>query len=299
MIAGAPDGDQAPRMSVLALRPVKPRALRSVDAPCPYELCGGDGWVWVGPDGAQVSVDQQGDPDWLGAGVDPSELEQTECHCYQQRVKTRRIERALRNVPKSLRHVGFDRGPINLMPHGDVDPVRTWTKNAAENIEAGRGLWLTGGTGNGKSTLAAAVVLESAHLGHTAGYWPFSLLLRTIRATSYSEGATMTDRQWVRELGELDLLVLDDLGAERPDSEHTRNILYDILEARSSHGSRPVIVTTNLTLDHLEQRLEQPIVSRLFDLCGEPITMTAPDHRRRAALHAVPDPPATQPGEGA
>ena len=61
---------------------------------------------------------------------------------------------------------------------------------------------------------------------------------------------------------EADLLILDDLGAEFG-SSFTQSVVYNILNSRIS-SERPLIVTSNLTVQEFGEKYARRIVSRLF-----------------------------------
>src|SRR5256885_17172502 len=83
--------------------------------------------------------------------------------------------------------------------------------------------------------------------------------------------------QLFRRLCAVDLLHLDDLGAERS-TEWVLEHLYSIVNERWQ-DSRSMVVTTNLGLDQLREQLGERTVSRLSETCGEPIPIMGPDLR--------------------
>jgi DNA replication protein DnaC len=72
-------------------------------------------------------------------------------------------------------------------------------------------------------------------------------------------------RSTVEKLVDARLLVIDDLGAERP-TEWVRERLYEIVNARYE-AVRPMIVTTNLAPPQLEKQLGARITGRLMEIC--------------------------------
>ena len=64
------------------------------------------------------------------------------------------------------------------------------------------------------------------------------------------------------------LLVIDDLGSER-DTPYASDLVYQIIDARYRSG-KPLIVTTNLTLEELENpgsRDRERIYQRVLERC--------------------------------
>src|SRR5918998_700043 len=101
-------------------------------------------------------------------------------------------------------------------------------------------------------------------------------LLADIKET-YEDGAGRSYMELFRRLCEVDLLHLDDLGAERR-TEWVLEQLYSIINERWQ-DERAVVVTTNLDLDELREQVGWRTVSRLMEICGEPIPIMGPDRR--------------------
>ena len=62
----------------------------------------------------------------------------------------------------------------------------------------------------------------------------------------------------------MDLLILDDLGAEFP-SPFNLATVYNLINTRCNRR-KPTIISTNLTAQELEQKYSHRVVSRLFSL---------------------------------
>ncbi len=77
-----------------------------------------------------------------------------------------------------------------------------------------------------------------------------------------------------------DLLILDDLGAERKSEFALQNVFN--VEDRWWSSEKPMIVTTNLTPEEMEKRQDQAmerIYDRIFGRCT-PVSVTGPSQRR-------------------
>ncbi len=154
-----------------------------------------------------------------------------------------------------------------------------WEKHAAD----GSGFLLFGGVGNGKSHLAAAVVNALIPQGVSAVFQAVPDLLRRFRAT-YGEDSKVKEEQLMDALAETELLVLDDLGAEKW-TEYSEAQLYQVIDTRYRH-KRPLIVTTNLGLVKeplLEAYIGPRALDRLIEMC-DLIEVTAPSYRKAQAL---------------
>lgn len=150
-------------------------------------------------------------------------------------------------------------------------------KNFCENFTPhARGIRLTGTYGCGKTHLAAAILNELIPRGIPGMFVVVPELLRQIRRGI--DDKTMAEKagKIVELASEIDLLILDDLGAENT-SDWVREQLFILLNNRYEKNL-PTIVTTNHTTKELIGKLQQRIVSRLVEMT-ESITMTAGDWR--------------------
>jgi len=141
--------------------------------------------------------------------------------------------------------------------------ARDYADNITSNIRTGKGLIIFGEYGNGKSHLAAAVVNTAIQLGRTAIFERVPALLAKIRETY--QGGEVTEHQIMRALTDADLVVLDDAGAEKWTS-WTEPTLYTIIDERYTHN-KAVILTTNSSLDGLEENVGPRAMDRLLEMC--------------------------------
>lgn len=148
------------------------------------------------------------------------------------------------------------------------DLVNAMVADAAEGPSS---WYLWGPTGVGKSGLAIGYAKGLMHLededrAPTAPlFWPTSELFTELRATYNEEGKS--EHKIIKACIEADLLILDDLGVEKP-SEWVQDRLYQIVNAR--HGAElPTIFTSNLSLAALEKRIGERTAWRIVEMCGK------------------------------
>jgi DNA replication protein DnaC len=79
----------------------------------------------------------------------------------------------------------------------------------------------------------------------------------------------------------VDLLHIDDLGAEVR-TDWVLEQLYAIVDQRYE-SERSMVVTTNLPQDELEGQIGPRTVSRLVEICGDPLPLFGDDLRYRVA----------------
>jgi DNA replication protein DnaC len=140
-------------------------------------------------------------------------------------------------------------------------------------------LYITGVRGTGKTHLAASIVREYVlgrrpYVSNVAWISVPDLLLK-IRAT-FRDRSEQSESGIIEEYSDCRLLVLDDMGVEKT-SEWSLQTLYTIIDRRYRE-ERQTIITSNLSLDELAERLDDRIASRLSELCRV-VVLTGPDRR--------------------
>lgn len=250
-------------MSVASLRPDPPP--RS----CPFGVCDGTGWV-----------------------IDEDEGEATACKCRERIIERARAKGVAATLPKRFRGVSFDRPPVADMARDpntrhQVAEVKAFTEEIEERLDAGAGLWLQGSTGTGKTTLAMLVSKAALDAGRTAAIYSLPQLLARIRRTFDGEAGEDSYFTFFNRLVAVDLLHLDDLGAENR-TEWVLEQLYAIIDRRYN-DQRSIIVTTNLEEPELYEQLGDRIVSRLTEICGDPLVLRGKDKRMDIAPPPAPD----------
>jgi len=155
--------------------------------------------------------------------------------------------------------------------------VRSYVRAVEERLGEGRGIWFVGDVGTGKTTLAMLVSRRAIEAGFTVAIYSLPRLLARIRRTYDGEIGQLSYLEFFERLTSVDLLQIDDLGAEKR-SDWVLEQLYAIINERYE-TQRSVLVTTNLAQDALEEQIGPRTVSRLVEICGDPLPLFGDDMR--------------------
>jgi DNA replication protein DnaC len=200
-----------------------------------------------------------------------------DCACRAARIASARTRSLAGRIPRRYIGVSFDRPPVSDIARTAPEQIRTvrrYVGSVADNLDAGKGLWIQGDVGTGKTTLAMLVSKAALDAGRSVAIYSLPRLLNLLRESMDSD-AGMVD--FMDRLTAVDLLHLDDLGAENQ-TEWVLEQLYSIVNARYE-AEKAIIATTNLMPDELSERLGARTVSRLVEICGDLIPLYGEDRR--------------------
>lgn len=184
------------------------------------------------------------------------------CDCgAAQRALAERFIRESR-IPKALHRCDFDNWDVST-------PERLALRDAASTYvrefkPCYRGATFYGPTGCGKTHLAVAILRGVAARGFSVRFANAPEMLAEVRA-SWRDDSERSEFQIIEDLTEADLLVLDDLGAEKL-TDRAVETLYLIFNRRSQDG-RATIVTTNVARQEAATKLGERTASRLAGMC--------------------------------
>ena len=154
--------------------------------------------------------------------------------------------------------------------------------NKLINGETDKGLFITGTYGVGKTYLASCIANETIKNKNTVVFGTLIQLLDYIKDT-YKD-SDMSDKEYLNLYSSVDLLIIDDLGKEKP-TEWVLEKLFLIVNNRYNNYL-PIVITTNYNRNQLRERLcvnknysmVDSIISRLYEMCGG-IEIKDEDHR--------------------
>ena len=146
----------------------------------------------------------------------------------------------------------------SLQMHHAHRYVEQWQAMRSENL----GLLLWGGVGTGKSFLAGCIANALMEQEVPVRMTNFARILNELNS-SFSGRNEVVDK-----LCRYPLLIIDDFGMERG-TEYALEQIYNIVDSRY-RSRKPLIVTTNLTLDELRHPRDTTharIYDRLLEMC--------------------------------
>ena len=121
-------------------------------------------------------------------------------------------------------------------------------------------LLFVGGTGLGKTFLAACVARAVADRGYSVVYETASHLFSKLEQAKFSPSEE--NRREAERFTLCDLLIIDDLGTEMP-GQFVTAALYSLLNDRILAG-KTMLITTNLNKDEMTRRYSPQIASRIY-----------------------------------
>lgn len=153
-----------------------------------------------------------------------------------------------------------------------LETCRAYVDRFEENFLAGRSLILAGGVGTGKTHLASgmAQAVIRQH-GVKALVVPVAEIVRVAKGTM-AKGATYNERDVINELAEADLLVIDEVGAQRG-SDYELGLVHEVIDRRYQLVL-PTVVVSNLRVEDLKDYIGERAIDRLRQGGGKAVGFT-------------------------
>ena len=154
--------------------------------------------------------------------------------------------------------------------------ARDYIEKWSDALSSNTGLVLWGDVGTGKTFFAACIANALVEQNVSVKMTNFSTILNDLFAES-------DKNKYLDRLNKHSLLIIDDLGIERG-TEYALEQVYNVIDTRYKSG-KPLIVTTNLTLDELKFPTDIPhkrIYDRVLGMCV-PVMFNGMNFRKEEA----------------
>lgn len=147
--------------------------------------------------------------------------------------------------------------------------VLKWARDFAYHFDlamaTGRSAMFLGTAGTGKTRLACAIARHIHHRGVAICYTTAPDLMARVKAT-YSQRSEESTEMVVRDLSEVDFLILDEVGRQL-DTDHDKAHLFRVLNNRYEE-KKPTLVVSNLSKTEIGDCLGAAVVDRLRENGG-------------------------------
>lgn len=207
-----------------------------------------------------------------------------DCRCIQEEKSRQREEQARRDAEyraakrrtecfrDDMRKAGCTFDSDDQKNAKLARQVRGYVRQFEKFRQEGRGLLFLGPTGTGKTFYACCIANALIDAGYSAIVTNFAQIANDLQGT-------FDKAQVHNRLLRADLLVLDDLAAER-DTSFMQEIVFQVVEERSA-AKKPMIVTSNISTQEFMNPgdlARRRVFSRLKEVCI-PIAVTGADRR--------------------
>lgn len=151
------------------------------------------------------------------------------------------------------------------VPYTRMSRIYDYCLHYADTFGPGtRSLLMKGGTGLGKTHLSLAIANEVIRKGMSVVYVTAPDILNKLEREHFTYQYSEQEDTF-NSLLRCDLLIVDDLGTEFV-SQFTISCVYNLFNSRLMAG-KPMIISTNMTLEELITTYSQRFVSRLIGSC--------------------------------
>ena len=160
--------------------------------------------------------------------------------------------------------------PVPL-PGGSGESPLSLAKNALQSAwdfvhhfsETSDNLFITGGTGTGKTFLCNCIAREILNAGYPVIYLSAFRFFEILRDNAFGDLRTQDTRGAREDLNSCDLLIIDDLGTEFTNTL-TQSVFFDCINERLLRN-RHTIISTNLSIEQISKNYSERVFSRIAE----------------------------------
>ncbi len=189
------------------------------------------------------------------------------CACRSKEIEEERRQEELRKhfqLVERLREQGIrDKKMLQWIFNNDtsdskqIDIAKRYVENFDKIKAENAGLLLWGNVGTGKSFVAGCIANALIDKEVSVLMTNFGIILADMMNLQIDKN------EYIANLNRKSLLIIDDFGMER-DTAFALEQIYNVIDSRYT-ASKPLIVTTNLTLSEIENTAIQTDYRRIYD----------------------------------
>ena len=224
---------------------------------------------------------------WKGWDAKQEKIKKEKELAEEQELRKQKIESILGKSGIKKRYLSrtIDSFSVTAENKRSFEVATDYIKNFREYFTQGKGLYLEGPCGTGKTHLAIAIALAIINTGVPVICKTSIDILGDIKRC-YERNSEVTEEEVLEAYKTVDLLIIDDLGKEQV-TEWSVPVLYSILNERYE-ALLPAIITTNYNTTALAEKLSAKgdaetataIISRFVE-SSKRVTMSWADYRRK------------------
>lgn len=224
---------------------------------------------------------------WKGWDAKQKKIKKEKELAEEQELRKQKIESILGKSGIKKRYLSrtIDSFSVTAENKRSFEVATDYIKNFREYFAQGKGLYLEGPCGTGKTHLAIAIALAIINTGVPVICKTSIDILGDIKRC-YERNSEVTEEEVLEAYKTVDLLIIDDLGKEQV-TEWSVPVLYSVLNERYE-ALLPTIITTNYNTSALAEKLSAKgdtetaaaIISRFVESYKR-VTMAWADYRRK------------------
>ena len=214
------------------------------------------------------------------------------CKCQKEEVDERNRQKELDRhygVVRNLRERGLKDNKMlewnfknDTTNSENIGKARRYVENFDKAKAENTGLLLWGDVGTGKSFVAGCIANALIEKEIPVAMTNFGFILADMMNLKIDKN------EYIKNLNKNSLLIIDDFGMER-DTPFALEQIYNVIDSRYT-ASKPLIVTTNLTLEEMLKTDTQTDLRRIYDRVLEmcvPIFFEGESKRTENAKHKL------------
>lgn len=193
---------------------------------------------------------------------DTGYIDQERCHCLKKKIIE--VFYSQSHIKSVLEKENFTSLTYKYYNESEKAQMEAYIKRARDFVDtfdsSFNNLLMFGKVGAGKTFLSNCIAKELLDQGHSVIYFTAYQLFELIAQITFNRDAAESSD--INDILECDLLIIDDLGAERPNS-FTISQFFLILNERLQR-KRSVVISTNLDPSQLRDTYSERSISRIL-----------------------------------